>query len=222
MSAAIKPGQIWQWNSALPHEGGLVITKIEGSNVYFRYEDGLIKGEHYRVAEHFTERAHLVTDPTPAPLDRSAVKAGDTVTVRHLGAPNTPMRPFEATGEVYDWGGLHVAGLDLYDPYVTLTAHQPAAEPEPGWKVGTLAVVTPSMWGGIVNRALRGGDGAWHTEAGGTWEDDEVSDVHELVVIDPAAGWWAEIHNALVAAGIGDAGSAASIALRTLGIEVAR
>lgn len=59
-------------------------------------------------------------------------------------------------------------------------------EPKSERKPGTLAIVTPSMFGGIVNRALRGTDGGWYTEAGGHWDDDEVLDVHELAVIDPA------------------------------------
>src|SRR5690606_8266445 len=75
----VKPGQIWQWNNALPNDPALVVTKTEGDSVHYRYES--IEGEHRRDTELFTERAHLVTDTTPAPLDPSKVKPGDTVTL---------------------------------------------------------------------------------------------------------------------------------------------
>lgn len=102
-------------------------------------------------------------------------------------------------------------------------------EPKPERKPGTLAIVTPSMWGGIVNRALRGTDGGWYTEAGGHWGDDEVTDVHELVAVDPAK---VDV-DALVAAAhtdpvlYGDTTpdqmrAAALRMLAVLGIEVAR
>jgi hypothetical protein len=81
----------------------------------------------------------------PAPLDPKDVKPGDTVTVRVEPNPDTGWgtldhgpEAIEVTGKVWlDSGdnphgpvakvGVHALGL----PNVTLTAHQPAPEPEP-------------------------------------------------------------------------------------------
>src|SRR5690606_11005522 len=87
----------------------------------------------------------------PAPLDPSKVKPGDTVTVRVEPNPGTGWgtldhgpEAIEVTGTVWLDSGdnphgpvakVGVHALDL--PNVTLTAHQPAPEPEPEWKPGT-------------------------------------------------------------------------------------
>jgi hypothetical protein len=80
---------------------------------------------------------------TPAPLDPSKVKAGDTVTV-HVKFENPEFRDFTITGEVYnamEGAGLYVGGWPLLDhTQVTLTDHQPAPKPE--WKPGTTGTAT--------------------------------------------------------------------------------
>jgi hypothetical protein len=148
--------------------------------------------------------AHAEHD-TPAPLDPAKVKAGDTVTVRVGPSPDTGWgalrhgpEAIEVTGKVWlDSGdnphgpvakvGVHT--LDL--PNVTLTAHQPAPEPEPEWTDGTVAEVTynnADETEQFKTRALRG-DGSWvpFADVSDLIMDDEVTDVRPLVVIDPAA-----------------------------------
>jgi hypothetical protein len=72
---------------------------------------------------------------TPAPLDPSKVKAGDTVTV-HVVTIDSPA--YDVSGEAYMLGhALAVGGHVLTGPGVTLTDHQPAPEPEA--EVDTLA-----------------------------------------------------------------------------------
>lgn len=161
------------------------MTRAGTDLVFYTYLTGFKKGRESWAGRAYVEENSTVV--TAAPLDRSKVKAGDTVTVRHLGAPNTPMKPFEATGEVYDWGGLHVAGLDLSDPYVTLTAHQPAPEPEPA----PPAVVSARLR----NESIP--DRFWYVDEGDVttpyYVDDvglrhiraDLHDVRPLVVIDP-------------------------------------
>lgn len=130
-----------------------------------------------------------------APLDPKSVHIGDTVTVRfketgdEIVTKTYQPDDITAPGEyVYLLGWpLHRANgtFGLAISHFEILAIEPAPMPER--KPGTVAIVTPSMWGGIVNRAIRGTDGGWYTEAGGHWDDDEVTDAHELVVIDPAA-----------------------------------
>jgi hypothetical protein len=126
-------------------------------------------------------------DDVPHPLDPSKVKAGDTVTVTGGGGAHPA---YEVTGAAWEPdhspGTLWVGPVCISSSLVTLTAHQPAPEPEPEWKRGQVAVVTPSMPRGEITRAIRSGDGNWHTDGGGFWEDDEVANVRLLVVIDPA------------------------------------
>jgi hypothetical protein len=139
-----------------------------------------------------------------APPDPSKVKPGDTVTVRVEPNPVTGWgalahgpEAFEVTGKVWlDSGdnphgpvakvGVHALGL----PNVTLTAHQPAPEPEPEWTDGTVAEVTynnADETEQFKTRALRG-DGSWvpFADVSDLIMDDEVTDVRPLVVIDPA------------------------------------
>jgi hypothetical protein len=84
---------------------------------------------------------------TPAPLDPSKVKPGDTVTLESVLEA-----PFKVTGVVekiditlFDADGLAVAfNVMIWSRWFTvginlrLTAHQPAPEPEPEWKPGTV------------------------------------------------------------------------------------
>jgi hypothetical protein len=129
------------------------------------------------------------TDATPAPLDPSKVKAGDTVTVHVAASP-----PFDVTGTVWaaaEMLGLSVGPMDLNASNVTLLAHQPAPEPEVEWKPGTVAKITTTRTGNML--AIRRETGVtppvvWQCIPDGSWwEDGDVTDVRPLVVIDPAA-----------------------------------
>lgn len=72
-------------------------------------------------------------------LDPSKVKAGDTVTV-HVVTIDSPA--YDVSGETYMLGhALAVGGHVLTGPGVTLTAHQPAPEPEPELPEGTIALI---------------------------------------------------------------------------------
>jgi hypothetical protein len=125
-----------------------------------------------------------VSDTTPAPLDPSKVKAGDTVT---LEIHDPEMAPFEVLGEAYKvpGQGLSAGGWPISNhPHVTLTAHQPAPEPEPEWKPGTVADI--EVDGGHTYRAIRNDGDQWDAENAWTYGDSEVTDVRPLVVIDPA------------------------------------
>jgi hypothetical protein len=94
-------------------------------------------------------------DATPAPLDPSKVKAGDTVTVRveEFDIPD----PYEVTGKAYVGPiGMAVGGFLLSGDRVNLTDHQPAPEPEPELptipgsliksEAGDLVFLTKAMW----------------------------------------------------------------------------
>jgi hypothetical protein len=129
---------------------------------------------------------------TPAPLDPSKVKPGDTVTLT-VDPPDTHPA-FTVAGETHTLGGsaVYVGGwrVDDLPDYVTLTAHQPAPEPEPEWTDGTVAEVTynnADETEQFKTRALRG-DGSWvpFADVSDLIMDDEVTDVRPLVVIDPA------------------------------------
>jgi len=182
----VKPGQIWQWNNALPNDPALVVTKTEGDSVHYRYES--IEGEHRRDTELFTERAHLVTDTTPAPLDPSKVKPGDTVTLT-VDPPDTHPA-FTVAGETHSLGGsaVYVGGwrVDDLPDYVTLTDHQPAPEPEPapGYYTVHPTANPEAAWTGLVFE-----DGSFVGEEDGFYRSaskGEFSVSGRLVVIDPA------------------------------------
>jgi hypothetical protein len=91
-------------------------------------------------AEHGGENADFLA-PTPASLDLTKVKAGDTATVRVEYTGEDPALPFEVTAEVTERRGQRWVGpvtIDREGGYTTtLIAHQPAPEPEPEWKPGT-------------------------------------------------------------------------------------
>src|SRR5690606_19386269 len=61
----------------------------------------------------------------------------------------------------------------------TLTAHQPAPEPEPEWEPGTVADI--EVGGDMQYRAIRTDDHLCSTERHRTYEDAEVTDVRPLV-----------------------------------------
>lgn len=124
-------------------------------------------------------------------IDPKNVKPGDMVT---LSRGNSTARG--AVTHVQDF--LHLEELGRYrvkglgdgtrtGGYTewTLTAHQPAPEPEPEWKPGTVAEI--EVDGGDLYRAIKGDvNGHWHTVTGDTYGTGEVTDVRQLVVLDPA------------------------------------
>jgi len=211
MSTEIKPGQIW----ADKNGARLRVDLVRPAHVEFTWLGGIM---HVLRTEEFLDAFELVED-TPAPRDPTAVEPEAVQRARAVVAMLRDARADFITRDT----ALDMVTDALDGPEVIAAeeaAHQPAPEPEPEWKPGeTVADINVGCFSdskGI--RAVRR-EGGWRS-ANGNWDDANVNDVRPLVVIDPAAGWWAEIHNAFVAAGIGDAGSAASIALRTLGIEV--
>jgi hypothetical protein len=84
-------------------------------------------------------------DTTPAPLDPSKVKAGDTVTLHVEYDDASNGKPYDISGEVTldtygsRWiGPVMLEGEQGYE--FTLTDHQPAPKPE--WKPGTTGTAT--------------------------------------------------------------------------------
>lgn len=187
MSADIEPGQIWKDRTGPAH---IRIDEVTPTHVGYIWMDDSttpgLKGARY--VDQFLQDYEPGTPATPAPLDPRKVKAGDTVTLVGTKA--------KIEGEVEDvqkdTDALVIIQIDNLRFRVTgddawlLTAHQPAPEPEPEWKPGTVADVTPHRRPDLASRAVRGEDDMWHNTYGGMWDDDEVS-VKPLVVIDPAA-----------------------------------
>ncbi|MDR7385247.1 hypothetical protein [Promicromonospora iranensis] len=131
-------------------------------------------------------------DATPAPLDPSKVKAGDTVTVEviRLHGPR-----YSLSGEVYrvdTSGPLWVGPVCITAPdedivRVRLTDHQPAPEPEPEWALDTLADITNGSTSVRAIRVETPDGNVWQTIPHSSWwSDANVTDVRPLVVIDPA------------------------------------
>jgi len=187
MSTEIKPGQIW----ADKNGARLRVDLVRPAHVEFTWLGGIM---HVLRTEEFLAAFELVEDVT-TPLDPSKVKAGDTVTVRFAQTGDefttTAYCPedIKQSGHVYilGWplnkpGGLHGLAVKHFE----LLDHQPASEPEPEWKPGMVAVITPSMPGGNIVRSIRGHEGNWVNEFHGSWDDDEVAHVRPLIVIDPA------------------------------------
>lgn len=129
-----------------------------------------------------------------APLDPWKVKAGDTVTLVGTKA--------KVEGEVEDvqkdTDELVIIQIDNLrfrvtgDDAWTLTDHQPAPEPEPEWKPGTVAegTINGKAVRGVVGHALTGGDAAfvyWNEFAGHlSSTHTPPANLRPLVVIDPA------------------------------------
>lgn len=133
---------------------------------------------------------------TESPLDPSKVKAGDTVTLERDGV--TVAGPVESIGirpperPEFKLADSRSYDLDGYEPW-TLTAHQPAPEPEPEWKPGTVAEGTVN---GTIVRGLIGRDDNGTGDVFTYWNEfarhmsitgHVPDDVRPLVVIDPAA-----------------------------------
>lgn len=107
------------------------------------------------------------SDEVAAPLDLSKVQAGDTVTVSVLD-PDIQPEPYTVSGRVYGPGnGFLAVGMTTlrhngeWDGRATLTAHQPAPEPEPEWKPGTVAHVETTEFSG--RASLQEGGDVWRS-----------------------------------------------------------
>jgi hypothetical protein len=164
-------------------------------------------------------------------IDPSTVNAGDTVTVA-VKFDNPEFRDFTLRGEVYnamEGASLYVGGWPLQAQNVTLTAHQPAPEPEVEWKPGTVGTATVRGVDDVrVLRSHRTGSVAsefWlsDSEVDGylQHQDPHVTDVRPLVVIDPAAVDVDALFF-VYSRHDGDARSSLRAVLAELGIEVAR
>jgi hypothetical protein len=123
-----------------------------------------------------------------APLDPSKVKAGDTVTVEVTDPKHGTVTIKGKTWEEFP-GDIAVGPYLLAGEGVTITAHQPAPEPEPEWKPGT--VLLGNLPGPYPD------DQFWVVDDGETDPyvvDDtgvkhypaDLLNVREAVVIDPA------------------------------------
>lgn len=194
MSNDIKPGQVWAWGYRT--DDPFTIESLDGDMVRYHYGVGSVNRSSYAApARVIQDEATLVPlDTTPAPLDPSKVKAGDTVT---LSADETSTRgpvkeiQYAGGGEWDIWIANHAhpfrAGrIGLW----AVTDHQPAVEPEPGWKPGTVAVVIQGgdPGAGVDDHEFPAAlqtDGTWVGLAGEAATAAPVS-VRPLVVIDPA------------------------------------
>lgn len=130
-------------------------------------------------------------------LDPSKVKVGDTVTLEKASAKHIDIVERVAhltTVEDGDrspfWevvtrslGLVYTVGPDHW----TLTAHQPAPEPEPEWEPGTVANITVDF---DTHRAIRAKNGVWRSDGNESFTDFRVDEVRPLVVIDPATVDW--------------------------------
>lgn len=133
-------------------------------------------------------------------IDPSTVKAGDTVTLERNRSTVTGPAHIGMPGAI----SLHLPGSSIWinnsdradDPVSggwTLTGHQPAPEPEPEWKPGTVAEGTVN---GTIVRGLIGRDDNGTGDVFTYWNEfarhmsitgHVPDDVRPLVVIDPAA-----------------------------------
>lgn len=174
MSAEIKTGQVWAWQDVDgakgPHNFRFEIIEA-GTDVTYQYRDaaGFDPETVYAAnAEVIAAKAYRVDrepDATPAPLDPSKVKAGDTVTLEKDGAL---VRDVVIEAKSRGVGQFVFYTAENPDPLIpgtyylvnhgawTLTDHQPAPEPEPELptapgsliksEAGDLVFLTKAMW----------------------------------------------------------------------------
>lgn len=188
MSTEIKPGQVWAYTAA-QHET-FTVREVRDGDVWStnRYGGHIVVG-----AQLFQQGRTLLTDATPAPLDPSKVKAGDTVTLHVEYDDASNGKPYDIAGEVTldsygsRWiGPVMLEGEQGYE--FTLTDHRPAPEPEPEWEdgqIGDALVHGASVRGFISNDGesfvFSAPGGGYHEAGYGSFED-----FVPLVVIDPA------------------------------------
>jgi hypothetical protein len=134
--------------------------------------------------DHFPGQECTVCTTAPAPLDPAAVKPGATVTVENGTTTVTGKVGTQGASGVPTALFMHGVGTLYFRDGWTLIAHQPAPEPEPEWKPGTVADIEAD--GDNTYRAIRTEAGWWEAENNWTYADAEVTDVRPLVVIDPA------------------------------------
>jgi predicted RecA/RadA family phage recombinase/uncharacterized protein YodC (DUF2158 family) len=158
-----------------------------------------------------------------AALDPSKVKAGDTVTLVspasvNRGTVKVPAKIEGVAREVLPDGRIAVHGVQGFFFPSTLTAHQPAPEPEPEWKPGTF--VSGEFEGrrgqGVVTEQ---GEFLFWNHTGGHMQEEPLStitDVRPLAVIDPA-----DVDVVALQREIDDAmpGHEASVVLERLGLN---
>lgn len=162
MSTDIKPGQVWAWNDGRAGPGPEITVTSLGE---YQGGDGRVNYSHSDDLDvfdvdlaSFREKAHLVkdVDATPAPLDPSKVKAGDTVTlengetsvrgpVAHIekALPMDVVLGFSIRNVGWRYIAPGVVAQQEHGVW-TLTDHQPAPEPEPEWEPGTTGYATVS------------------------------------------------------------------------------
>lgn len=182
MSTEIKPGQVWAWKpGSTSHKEGteVLITSANDAAdsderaVWYEYPDGS-QAAQWRTRGGFLADMVFVRDTTPAPLDPSKVKAGDTVTVSGGGTGDRPA--YQITGVAWEPshspGTLWVGPVCISAPLVILTDHQPAPEPEKD-------LLAETIW-----KASRADEGT----ISATGANHVAAAIRNLfVVIDPAA-----------------------------------
>lgn len=201
MSTDIKPGQVWAWKDTSlalgPHGTQFEITTAGFDNAHYQYPHaaGFNPDQTYGAARDLiAANAVLIKDPTPAPLDPSKVKAGDTLR-RKVGFPGgADLGMFEgrlytvatvdAENDLVTFAGMRFAGrweVENFELVTRATDHQPAPEPEP---------VLPTKPGSLIRSAA--GDLTFLTKA--MWIDQDhdernpvawVAPWTQMVVIDP-------------------------------------
>lgn len=142
MSTDIKPGQVWAWSNG----NRVVVVAVEPDKVFYQYldptrPDSSLGVSGYDISGWLRNLSLVDADATPAPLDPSKVKAGDTVTLeeglsRFTGVVDSVRERAAQTWFRFRYGEQADAYLEMpvtdgFGRTWTLTDHQPAPEPEP-------------------------------------------------------------------------------------------
>jgi len=246
MSTEIKPGQTWAWKPGArfrPAGTEVLVTKVTDDRVYYEYPDKSSAPQE-RMHGSFLASMEFVRDATPAPLDPSKVRKVDTVTLENgETSVRGPVVNIEHRQEIVVGFAIKNIGWRYVAPNVVvqqeegawlLTAHQPAPEPEPEWKPGTVALISTGSEPDVMASRLYDGAAPWRSLSGyAHWTDEQINSVRPLVVIDPAEVDVVEIAKAMhqvdypgldFALNLGQSVyvAKARAALAHLGIEVAR
>lgn len=228
----VQVGQIWDENSGYAHIRITNLATVHGEPyvdyVYLRtgYDDSDQFG---MTVSELKRTFRLREGPKDTPLDPAAVKAGDTVTLYiATSSMEQPVKPYTVAGEVYEYAGqLMAGGWPIGNhPSVTLTAHTPGSEPEP-YPQGLYVATVDGVPDVRVQYADPEDSLPWRTLGrlfdGRVWfQEDEVTDVRPLVVIDPAKVQWGALSKAYDDAYYETDSSQAAIraVLSTLGIKL--